>query len=209
MFGVLNSIAFVTFVAGLTFGLSLIVAIGPQNSFVIRQGAMRQHVGTVVAICSVSDIVLIVLGVAGAGAAFRAHPSIVGPMRIAGATFLVAYALLAARRAVSPTVPVENPACERFVRRGVIAACLAFTWLNPAVYLDTIVLLGSVANSRSGHQWWFGAGAALGSVLWFVALGYGSRVLTRVLRNTGTWRILDGCVAAVMALTAVRLIVGV
>ncbi len=204
----LHSVAFVTFVAGLTFGLSLIVAVGAQNSFVIRQGALRQHVGTVVTICSLSDIVLIVLGVTGTGAALQAHPSMVRPIQIAGAAFLVAYALFAAHRALCPVALVDDPAADRSARVGVVAACLAFTWLNPAVYLDTVVLLGSVANSRPGHQWWFGAGAALGSVLWFVALGYGSRVLARALSDPKMWRILDGCVAAVMTATALRLIIG-
>ncbi len=89
-----------------------------------------------------------------------------------------------------------------------LAAGLAFTWLNPAVYLDTVVVLGSVANSKAGHQWWFGAGAALGSVLWFVALGFGARLLSRWIQRPRAWQILDALVAVVMTATAIRLLAG-
>jgi L-lysine exporter family protein LysE/ArgO len=196
-------------VSGLAFGLSLIVAIGAQNSFVIRQGALRAHVATVVAICSLSDVALIAAGVAGAGAVLQAAPAAMSAVRIAGAAALLAYALFAARRARRPgTGAARESATAPSARRGVIAATLAFTWLNPAVYLDTVVLLGSVANSRPGHAWVFGAGAALGSVAWFCALGFGARLLSPLLRRPGAWRALDGFVAAVMTVTAVRVLLG-
>jgi L-lysine exporter family protein LysE/ArgO len=197
--------------AGLGFGLSLIVAIGPQNAYVLRQGALREHVPTVVAICSASDVLLIVVGIAGAGAVLTAQPSLLDVIRVAGAAVLVVYGALAARRALTPPGHDDEPATTPplplpLPRASVIAACLAFTWLNPAVYLDTVVLLGSVANARPGHQWWFGAGAAVASVLWFAAIGFGARLLRPVLRRPRAWRVVDAGVAIVMAVTALRVL---
>jgi L-lysine exporter family protein LysE/ArgO len=195
------------FAAGLLLSLSLIVAIGPQNTFILRQAAHRRHVATIVAICAASDVVLIGLGVAGAGVALAGRRWLLDGVRIAGAALLVAYAGLAGRRALRPTtVATQAGALES--RAGVIAACLAFTWLNPAVYLDTVVLLGSVANSRPGQQWWFGGGAALASALWFIALGGAAGLLGPWLRRPRAARLLDAFVAVVMAETALRVLIG-
>src|SRR5690348_6037307 len=157
--------------AGLGLGLSLIVAIGAQNAFVLRQGLLGEHVAAVVAICVASDAVLIVAGVAGAGAVLTAVPSLVELVRVAGACFLIGYAALAAKRALRPAAPVSlRPADDTATRRGllpVLVTCLALTWLNPHVYLDTVVLLGSVAAGRGGQRWWFAAGAVTASLLWF------------------------------------------
>jgi L-lysine exporter family protein LysE/ArgO len=217
--------------AGLLFGLSLIVAVGPQNLFVLRQGALRRHVGTVVVICSVSDVVLIVAGVAGVGLALGPRSWLLTGLRLAGACFLLGYGALAFRRAqtsgrtvdpgapgtldpVAPdtpapaAAPAAAPARTAASWRTVAAACLAFTWLNPAVYLDTVVLLGTVANSHPGRQWWFALGAAIGSLAWFAALGYGAALLAPVLARPRAARLLDLFVGAVMVVTAIRVLVG-
>jgi L-lysine exporter family protein LysE/ArgO len=193
--------------AGLAFGLSLIVAFGAQNTFVLRQGVLRSHVLDVVIVCTASDVVLIVAGVAGAGAALKADPQLLTPVRILGAVFLLAYAVLAARRARQ--APASAPAAaggQRPSRAAVFGASLAFTWLNPAVYLDTVVVLGAVAGAHGDHQWWFAAGAALGSTIWFTALGFGARLLTPLFRRPITWRALDAFVAVTMVVTAWRVL---
>jgi L-lysine exporter family protein LysE/ArgO len=201
-------LGFTALAAGFAFGLSLIVAIGAQNTFVLRQGLRREHVLTVVAICTVSDVVLIAAGVAGAGTAVTHAPELLRWVRIGGAALLFGYAVLAARRALRPAEPAVTAAGGRTSRGGVLAACLGFTWLNPAVYLDTVVLLGSVAAGRPGHQWWFGAGAAGASVLWFAAIGFGARLLTPLFSKARAGQALEAFVAVVMALTALRLLLG-
>jgi L-lysine exporter family protein LysE/ArgO len=195
-------------VAGLAFGLSLIVAIGAQNAFVLRQGAVGRYVGSVVAICTVSDVVLIVAGVAGAGAALDGHPTAFTVARIAGAAALLGYAALAGRRALHPGALGAEAGTASSSRAAVLGATMAFTWLNPAVYLDTLVLLGSVAAGTHRQRWSFAAGACLGSALWFTALGYGARQLGPLLRSPRAWRVLDGSVALVMTVTAVRVLLG-
>jgi L-lysine exporter family protein LysE/ArgO len=192
--------------SGCAFGLSLIVAIGPQNVFVVRQGALRSHVMSVVAICTLSDVVLIAAGVAGAGAALAGRPWLMEGTRLVGACVLLAYAATAARRALRPpaAAPVASP--ERQGRAAVIAACLAFTWLNPAVYLDTLVLLGSVAQAHPGRQWWFGGGAALGSAVWFAALAATAASAHSLLTRRAVWRGVDCAVALVVTVTALRLL---
>jgi L-lysine exporter family protein LysE/ArgO len=193
-------------VSGCAFGLSLIVAIGPQNAFVVRQGALRRHVMSVVAICALSDVVLIAAGVAGAGAALAGRPWLMEGTRVVGAGVLLAYAAVAARRALRPAASAPVAAHERQDRAAVIAACLAFTWLNPAVYLDTLVLLGSVAQAHPGRQWWFGGGAALGSVVWFAALAAAAASAHSLLTRRAVWRGVDCVVAVIMTFTALRLL---
>ncbi|WP_296665577.1 LysE family transporter [Demequina sp.] len=200
------------FLAGLGLGLSLIVAIGAQNVFVLRQGLRREHVGIVVLVCAVSDAVLIAAGVAGVGAAIESVPWLVTGARWAGAAFLLVYGILAARRALSAagehldTADAQAPAASS--RRAVLLTALALTWLNPHVYLDTVVLLGTVASTHGDARWLFAAGAMTGSVVWFSALGYGARLLSGVLARPRAWRILDGAIAVVMVAIAVSLVVG-
>jgi L-lysine exporter family protein LysE/ArgO len=203
---VLGAPASSALISGLLFGLSLIVAIGPQNAFVVRQGALRRHVGIVVAICAASDVVLIAAGVSGTGAALAGRPWLRDLARVGGAAVLVAYAALAARRAVDPPVIERAAVGGRAGRAAAIAACLAFTWLNPAVYLDTIVLLGSVAHTQAPRQWWFGSGAAIGSVVWFCVLAGAARLAHGVLTRPRVWRGVDCFVAVVMTATALRLL---
>jgi L-lysine exporter family protein LysE/ArgO len=193
------------FVSGLLFSLSLIVAIGAQNAYVLRQGARREHVGTVVGICTASEIVLIGAGVAGVGAAVSSSPTFLIVARVGAATMLLAYGALAARRALGGGPGVA--AADRSGSRGsVLAATLGFTWLNPAVYLDTLVLLGSVANAHPSSRWWFGAGAAVASATWFLGLGSAAKLLSPLLHRPRAPRLLDAFVAAVMTVTALRVL---
>lgn len=193
--------------SGLTFGLSLIVAIGAQNAFVIRQGVRGEHVGVVVVLCALSDAVLISAGVAGAGV-LLASPTVASVVRWAGAAFLLGYAVLAARRALRPAALTTETAGTRVGLRSVVLTTLALTWLNPHVYLDTLVLMGSVASGHGELRWWFATGAVLGSVTWFTLLGRGARALAPLFARPSAWRVLDASVAVVMTVTAVVLIAG-
>ncbi|WP_255491794.1 MULTISPECIES: LysE/ArgO family amino acid transporter [unclassified Actinotalea] len=193
--------------SGLGLGLSLIVAIGAQNAFVLRQGLRRQHVGAVVLVCALSDAVLIAAGVAGAGAVVQDRPWLLDVVRYAGAAFLLGYGVVAARRALTEQGLVPEDGAARTSLAATVTTALALTWLNPHVYLDTVVLLGVVAQGHPGRQWWFAAGAALGSVLWFTALGYGAALLRPVFARPRAWRVLDGVIALVMLALAVSLLV--
>ncbi|AWB96730.1 amino acid transporter [Agromyces badenianii] len=196
--------------AGLGLGLSLIVAIGAQNVFVLRQGIRREHVFTVAAICALSDLALILVGVSGIGAVLAAVPWLVGVIRWAGAAFLVGYGALAARRAIRPSGAALDAGASPGAGAGTLAAaaltCLALTWLNPHVYLDTVFLLGSVANGHGDERWAFAAGAGLASLVWFFGLAYGARLLGRVLASPRAWRVLDGLIALVMVTLGVLLV---
>lgn len=177
--------------------MTLIAAIGAQNAFVLRQGIRGEHVMPVVALCAVSDLVLIFAGIAGFGALIAAHPDVVVLAKYGGALFLIGYGLLAARRATRPgTLTPLDAAPARLA--GVVATCLALTFLNPHVYLDTVILLGALANEHRDGRWFFGIGAVTASVVWFTGLGFGAKRLSRFFATPGTWRILDGVIAAMM-----------
>ena len=195
-----------TAAAGLGLGLSLIVAIGSQNAFVLRQGLRGQRVGPVVLVCVLSDAVLIAAGVAGAGAVVRGHPGVLDVVRIGGAAFLLTYGVLAARRALRPQVLEAGAGPAPGSLLATVGTALALTWLNPHVYLDTVVLLGSIAQSHPGRQWSFAAGAALGSALWFTALGYGAALLRPLFARPAAWRVLDALIAVVMLALAASLL---
>jgi L-lysine exporter family protein LysE/ArgO len=204
---VLDSAGLSVALAGLAFGFSLIVAFGAQNTFVLRQGVLRSHVLDVVVVCAASDALLIAAGVGGAGAALKADPQLLTPMRALGAAFLLAYGALAARRALRASHErVAGGEPPRPSRVAVLGASFAFTWLNPAVYLDTVILLGTVANSHGDQNWWFAAGATVASIIWFIALGFGARLLTPLFGRPDTWRALDAFVAVTMTVTAWRVI---
>jgi L-lysine exporter family protein LysE/ArgO len=194
--------------SGFGFGLSLIVAIGAQNAFVLRQGLRREHVLPIVLVCALSDIVLILAGVAGAGAVFDVAPVALTVVRYAGAAFLLGYGFLAARRAWRPAALTADGPALRSSLAAVVATCLALTWLNPHVYIDTVVLLGSIANTHGDDRWWFGLGAAAGSVVWFVCLGFGARLLQPVFARPAAWRVLDAVIAVMMVAIAVSLVAG-
>jgi L-lysine exporter family protein LysE/ArgO len=187
------------YLAGLGAGAGLIIAIGAQNAFVLRQGLQRNHVGAVVLVCILADICLILLGVTGMGLAVQQHPGLLQWLRYAGAMFLAAYAVLAlwrAWRGESGLQPVSDGAGSR---PRVVLACLGFTLLNPHVYLDTVVLLGSLSTQYGGAgRWAFAGGASTASVLWFLSLGYGARVLLPLFRSPVAWRVFDVAVAAFM-----------
>ena len=187
----------VTFSTGFITAFTLIAAIGAQNAFVLRQGIRREHVMPVVALCTVSDVALIAAGIAGVGALVTAHPAALTFARFGGALFLVGYGLLAARRAWRPSTltPSDAPPARL---AGVLATCLALTFLNPHVYLDTVILLGALANDHHDLRWLFGAGAATASAVWFVSLGFGARRLAGLFASARTWRVLDGLIAATM-----------
>ncbi|MDO3701228.1 LysE/ArgO family amino acid transporter [Micromonospora sp. C28SCA-DRY-2] len=193
-------------VAGFSMSIALIVAIGAQNAFVLRQGLRREHVVPVVVTCAASDALLIAAGIAGVGTLVTGRPVLLTAIRWGGAAFLLCYAALAARRALRPgaLLPTERPPATL---RATLLACAAFTYLNPHVYLDTVLLLGGIAQQHP-HRWLFGVGAALASVVWFTALGIGAHRLAPLLARTVAWRLLDGLIAAVMAALAVALLLG-
>lgn len=219
--------------AGVGLGLSLIVAIGAQNLFVLRQGIRREHAVAVALTCALSDAALIAIGVSGLGALLHAVPWLIEAVRWGGAVFLTVYAMLAARRALWPAPLVAESALviEADAEAGpsesgtdagssasgrsvmtrtrlapVLLTCLALTWLNPHVYLDTVFLLGSVAATHGATRWWFAAGAMAASFAWFFALALGSRHLGRWLSTPRAWRILDALIAVVMLALAVSLV---
>lgn len=194
------------FWAGLATGLALIVAIGSQNAFLLRQGIRREHVLPLVMFCASSDALLILAGIGGAGALLRGNDTLLLLTRYGGALFLGGYAVLAARRAwVGAHLLVDTQVGSTLT--AALSACFAFTFLNPHVYLDTVVLVGSLANQRGDtERWIFGAGACLGSVLWFSALGYGARLLRPLFAHVVAWRILDSLIALTMAALAASLL---
>ncbi|WP_123814957.1 LysE/ArgO family amino acid transporter [Myceligenerans xiligouense] len=249
--------------AGLGFGFSLIIAVGPQNAYVLRQGALRDHVGLVVLLCAASDTVLITAGVGGMGSAIQAVPWLVELMRWLGAAVVLGYGVLAAVRAVRgsgalpvpdaadagartaagpqpdsppasgalgvPVVPdrrddpagtppastspaggatgvaLRAPAGRRIAVAG---TALALTWLNPHVYLDTLVLMGGIGSTYGDLRWWFAVGAVAASWAWFAAIGFGAARLSGVLARPGAWRVLDGVIAVIMVTVAAGLLLG-
>src|SRR4051794_32795500 len=202
---VLTSPALSAAASGLALGLGLIVAIGAQNAFVLRQGLRLEHVAAVGAVCALSDLALITAGVLGAGAALTRMPWLLPAVCWVGAAFLLGYGLLAARRALRPGALRPDAAGARTGLAVTVGTCLALTWLNPHVYLDTVLLLGSMAAAYGQHRWQFAAGAGLGSAAWFTGLGYGARLLRPVFTRPAAWQILDGLIAAVMTALALSL----
>jgi len=194
------------FLPGFLLGLSLIVAIGAQNAFVLRQGLRREHVFAVCAVCAGSDAILIAAGVAGFGALVKAIPWLAPVMRFGGAAFLFAYALRSLWSAWRPHAGLD-PACDEPRALSVtLMMCLAFTWLNPHVYLDTVVLLGSVSTRYGDQRLAFALGAVTASFLFFFSLGYGARLLRPLFANPKAWRILDAGIGITMAALAAKLV---
>lgn len=194
-----------TALLGFAAALSLIVAIGAQNAFVLRQGIRDERVLPVVILCAASDLMLIIAGVAGVGALVTSHPQVMTIARYGGAAFLIGYGLLAARRALRPQV--MTPSADGPARlSAVLATCLALTFLNPHVYLDTVILLGTLANQQGDKRWLFAAGAAAASVVWFFGLGFGARRLAGLFASPGTWRVLDGLIAVTMVALGLSLL---
>lgn len=191
---------------GFLIGFGLIVAIGAQNAFVLRQGLIRRHVLAVTTVCALSDALLIAAGVAGLGTLVQATPGLLTVATLGGAAFLAAYGWLAARRALNPGALVAASGEARDIR-ATLAAALAFTWLNPHVYLDTVVLVGSLSARFSGaDRLAFAGGAMAASAVWFYGLGFGARLLAPVFARPAAWRILDGLIACVMWAIAFSLV---
>jgi L-lysine exporter family protein LysE/ArgO len=197
-------------VAGMLTGLALIVAIGAQNAFVLRQGLRRSHVGLVVAICALSDVALILAGVTGIGVVVDRAPWAVEVVRWLGVAFLTVYGVGSLRRARTPQVLAVGDGTRVVESRGgVVARAVALTWLNPHVYLDTVLLLGSIAGTHGPTgRWWFALGACVASVAWFAGLAYGARLAAPRLASPRAWQVLDVLIGLVMLAIAVRLALG-
>jgi L-lysine exporter family protein LysE/ArgO len=192
--------------AGFFLGGSLIIAIGAQNAFVLRQGLLRQHVFPLVLFCAASDAALILLGVAGFGEAIKAAPSLLKAVTWGGAAFLFWYGFTAFRRAMS-TNALETGQGAGMSLKAALAQGAAFTWLNPHVYLDTVVLVGGISTTFGDNRWWYALGAATASFAWFFALGYGARLLIPVFQRPTAWRVLDILIGCVMWGLAVKVLV--
>ena len=190
--------------SGFALGFSLILAIGAQNAFVLRAGLMRCHVLPLVLVCAISDAVLIAAGVAGFGALFQSYPAIVDYLRYFGAAFLVVYGVRAFLSAMRGGSAMDRGADENDLLKSIVI-CLMLTWLNPHVYLDTVVLVGSLA-AQSADPWVFGVGAISASFVFFFSLGYGARFLSPVFQNPRAWQILDVVIALVMSSIAYGLL---
>lgn len=194
-----------TFLAAFGLGLSLIMAIGAQNAFVLRQGLRREHVGAVVLTCALSDAILIAAGVAGFGTLTDRLPWLVAVMRYTGAAFLLVYAALSLRNAWRGGEALTTDTTTRSSLKAALATCLLLTWANPHVYLDTLALMGAV-SARYPDKLSFAVGGMTASAVFFITLGYGARLLAPVFRRPTAWRILDAGVAVVMVAIALSLL---
>ncbi|MCW2244260.1 LysE/ArgO family amino acid transporter [Azospirillum canadense] len=195
------------FVPGLLLGLSLIVAIGAQNAFVLRQGLRGEHVLAVCLTCALSDAVLILAGVGGFAQAGAWVPWLETAIRYAGAAFLLVYGLRSFRAAVRSGGALTPAAAVPAGLGATLLTCLALTWLNPHVYLDTVVLVGSVSTQFAAGKHAFALGAMTASFLFFFSLGYGARLLRPVFARPGAWRVLDVGIGVVMCTIAATLVV--
>jgi L-lysine exporter family protein LysE/ArgO len=195
------------FAQGWLMTAGLIVAIGAQNALVLRQGLARSHVGPVVALCTVSDWLLIALGVFGLGALVQSSPVVLQVLRYGGAAFLLTYGARAAMRALKAAGDALRVAGPAASLASTLGTTLALTYLNPHVYLDTVVLLGSVgAQQRGAGQLAFAAGAGIASAMWFTTLGFGASAASRWLQRPAVWRGIDASIALVMLVVALQLL---
>lgn len=185
------------FLPGFFAGLGLIVAIGAQNAFVIRQGLKRQHVLAVVAICALADAALIALGIAGLGAIIQGLPWLLEGVRWFGVAYLTWFGIKSIRSAFKNQT-MDTSGEEAGSLKKAVLAVLGFTFLNPHVYLDTVILLGSISNQFAEDRWIFGFGAMTASVVWFSTIGFGARAASRFMSKPIFWRVLDSLIAAVM-----------
>lgn len=194
------------FLPGFFLSLSLILAIGAQNAFVLRQGLRQQHVFAVCLVCAVSDAILIAAGVAGFSLASHALPWLEPVLRYGGALFLLAYAARSLRSALRNHGSLTPSGRQAAGLGATLATCLAFTWLNPHVYLDTVVLLGSISSQYDGHKAAFALGAMAASFTFFFTLGFGARLLRPVFASQTAWRVLDVLVGIAMLAIALKLV---
>ena len=184
-------------IPGLLAGLSLIIAIGAQNAFVIRQGLTKKFVLLTVLICAISDALLIALGASGLGALIKSNKNVLEFVRWFGVAYLIWFAFKSAKSALKKEV--LNSAGEASAdRKSVILTVLALTFLNPHVYLDTVILLGSISNQFGSDKWFFVIGAMLASLIWFTAIGFGAKSASKFMSRPIFWKILDSIIAAIM-----------
>ena len=186
-------------------GLGLIVAIGAQNAWVLRQGVRREHIGLVIAICALSDLVLITVGTGAIRIVTGLAPWVLEVLRWGGVVYLAVFAVSSFRSALRPGALEQSAARPA---ASVAATTLALTWLNPHVYLDTVLMLGTVTNDFGPVRWWAAAGACAASVVWFAGLGLGARALSGPLSSPRTWRVVDVLVGCVMLGVAAHLALG-
>ena len=192
--------------SGFGLGLSLIAAIGAQNAFVLKSGITRSHVFWICLICATSDAVLILAGIFGLGGLLERFPDLITVFRYGGALFLFYYGALSARSAWQGGAHFEAEGSDKGLWTAIVT-CLALTWLNPHVYLDTVILVGSVAL-QSSKPYLFGAGAIVASFVFFFSLGYGARFFAPLLRTERAWRVLDALIAVIMFSLGLELIIG-
>ena len=183
---------------GLLTGLALIVAVGAQNAFLLRQGIRGEHVLPIVLTCLVSDVIAITLGVAGLGVVTERWPAVLPVAQVLGGVYLIAFGVHAAMRAWRPAKLEAGDGTAMTTGRAVLLT-LALTWLNPHFYLDAVLMLGTVANSFGDQRWWFCAGALTASAVWFPTLGFGARALRGIFARPSAWRVLDSGIAVIMA----------
>ncbi len=187
--------------AGFVASLSLIVAIGAQNAYILRLGLSRSHVGVAVALCASADAALIALGIGGLGRLITHVAWLLTASKWIGVCYLAAFGVKSLWSARRPGTLIAA-ATSTPTRKAVVFATLGFTFLNPHVYLDTVLLLGSLGNQYGTHRWFFALGASLGSVVWFVSLGFGARLLSKAMAKPTTWRILDLVIGLIMLVVA-------
>ena len=195
-----------TFLSGFSIGLSLILAIGAQNAFVLKQGLLRKHVFLVCLICALSDAILITLGVMGFGEIVLAYPWIELFSKYAGAFFLIIYGLISLYSSAKNTHNLIPSKDSKDLISSTVITCLAFTWLNPHVYLDTVIMLGSISTQFSETHL-FGLGAITASFAFFFSLGFGASRLTSYFEKPRTWQILEVCIGAVMIILGINLLI--
>ena len=195
-----------TFITGFSIGFSLILAIGAQNAFVLKQGLIRQNVFLVCLICAASDAILITLGVSGFGEIITEYPIIERLARIAGALFLFTYGVLNLYSAQAKTHALEPTKKIQKSKRKTILTCLGFTWLNPHVYLDTVVMLGSISTQFENTAT-FALGAISASFVFFFSLGFGASKLTRYFEKPRTWRVLENLIGILMIFLGITLVI--
>lgn len=194
---------------GFTTGLSLIIAIGAQNAFVLRQGIRKEHVFITALVCSLSDAILIAAGASGMGAMVERAPWLLAIARIGGFIFLASYAVIAFRRALKPQALQVSSLPGATTIASIVGTTLALTWLNPHVYIDTVLLLGSMATSQAAGAPYFAMGAILASFIWFFALAYAARFLAPLFAKPKAWQVLDVLIGFVMLIFASMLILPV
>ena len=194
----------IALIPGFLTGLSLIVAIGAQNAFVIRQGLLRSHVLLVVAVCSLSDAFLIILGTGGLGEIVKANEHLLTFIRWFGVAYLTWFGIRSLRSAFKENQLLASGTAETSWKK-ILATVLALTYLNPHVYLDTVIFVGSIANQFTTDRWYFAFGASLASLAWFTSIGFGAQAASKLMSKPIFWRIFDTFVALVMFSIALTL----